>query len=110
MLIRVLRMAFLSSSSARIVCALFALFVITGDLIADGVHDATDACVTESQGGGCDSCPACLGCPIHTATALAADSGAVIVPELGTGDRVWEAIEQCAIGLPPAIDHPPQLS
>lgn len=102
-------MAFLSSSSARIVCALFALFVITGDLIAD-VHDATDACVTESQGVGCDSCPACLGCPIHAATALAADSGAVIVPEPGTGDRVWEAIEQCAIGSPPAIDHPPQLS
>ena len=110
MLIGVSRMASLHSKSLRIICALFALFVITGDLIADGVHDATDACVTESQGGGCDSCPACLGCAIHAGTALAADSGAVIMPEPGAGDRMWEAIERFAAGSPPAIDHPPQLS
>ena len=45
LLIGVLRMALLHSRSSRIVCALFALFVITGDLMADAVHEATGACV-----------------------------------------------------------------
>ncbi len=103
-------MAFFSSRSSRILCALFALFVISGDLVADAIHDATDACATESQSGGCDSCPACSGCAIHTATALTVDSGTVIAPEPGAADFVRETVEQCAIGSPPGIDHPPQLA
>jgi hypothetical protein len=103
-------MAFLRSKSLRIVCAFFALFVITGDLVADAVHEATDSCVTESHSGGCDSCPACAGCAIHAATALAVDSGGVIIPDVGAGNCISETIEQCAIGSPPAIDHPPQLA
>lgn len=89
--------------------ALFALFVITGDLIVDGVHDATGACATESQSGDCDSCPACAECAIHAGTALAVDSSEVIIPDRGGGDWVLEMVGQCAIGSPPAIDHPPQL-
>jgi hypothetical protein len=110
LLIGVLRMAFIHSKSLRIICALFALFVITGDLVADAVHDATGACVTESQSGNCDSCPACAGCAIHAATALAVDSSRVIIPAAGDGKYILETIEKYAIGSPRAIDHPPQLS
>jgi hypothetical protein len=103
-------MAFIHSKSLRIVCALFALLVITGDLVADAVHEATGACATESQTGNCDSCPACAGCAIHAAAALAVDSSGVIIPATGPGKCVSETIAQYAIGLPRAIDHPPQLS
>jgi hypothetical protein len=103
-------MAFLSSRSSRIFCAFFALFVVTSDLVADAVHDATDACATESQGSGCDSCPACSDCAIHTATALI-DSGAiVIVADDGAGAPVLEESAQWVVGLAAAIDHPPQLA
>jgi hypothetical protein len=110
LLIGVLRIMLLHSKSLRIIFALFALFVITGDLVADAVHDATGACVTESQSGNCDSCPACAGCAIHAATALAVDSNGVIIPAAGAGSCISETIEQYAIGSPRAIDHPPQLS
>ena len=109
LLIGVIRMAFTHSKSLRIICALFALFVITGDLVADAVHEATGACATESQNSDCDSCPACAGCAIHAATALAVDSSGVIIPDAGAGNCISETMEQCAVGSPPAIDHPPQL-
>jgi hypothetical protein len=90
-------------------CALFAFFVVTGDLVADAVHDATGGCVTESQSGGHDSCPACSGCAIHSATALV-DSGAVTIGGIsGAGAYLPEENNYCAVGLPAAIDHPPQL-
>jgi hypothetical protein len=103
-------MAFFSSRSSRILCALFALFVVTSDLIGDAVHDATGACVTESQSGGCDSCPACSSCAIHTATALVDSAAIVIIADDGAGVPVPEESDQWAVGLAAAIDHPPQLT
>ena len=103
-------MAFLSSRSSRIFCAFFALFVITSDLVADAVHDATNACATEAQGGGCDSCPACSDCAIHTATALLDSAAIVIVSDDGVGAPVPEESDRSAVGLAAAIDHPPQLA
>jgi hypothetical protein len=103
-------MAFSSSKSSRILCAFFALFVVTSDIVADAVHDATDACATESQGGGCDSCPACSGCAIHTATALMDSAVIVVVADDGAGVPVPEEGERWAVGLAAAIDHPPQLA
>jgi hypothetical protein len=91
-------------------CALFAFFVFTGDLVADAVHDATGGCVTESQnGGGHDSCPTCADCSIHTATALVDSAAIVMVADDGAGALVPEEREQSAVGLSAAIDHPPQL-
>lgn len=102
-------MSLFNFKSVRVLCASFAFFVVTGDLIADVVHDATDACIAESQGG-CDSCPACSGCAFHTATALAQSSTIVIGPGDGPIDFVRENIPNCVVGLPAAIDHPPQLA
>jgi hypothetical protein len=103
-------MSISTHTSLRLVCALFALFVVSGDLIADAVHEATDACVTESQGGGCDSCPACSDCAIHTATALVGSATIVIVADDGAGAPVPEENAQWVVGLAAAIDHPPQLA
>jgi hypothetical protein len=90
--------------------ALFAFFVFTGDLVADAVHDATGGCVTESQSGSHDSCPACAGCSIHTGTALAHGNTIAIGANDGAIAFVPEKIDNCAVGLPAAIDHPPQLA
>jgi hypothetical protein len=103
-------MSFSTHASLRLVFALFALFVVSGDLIADAVHEATDACVTESQGGGCDSCPACADCAIHTATALVDSAAIVIIADDGAGVPVLEERNQGAVALAAAIDHPPQLA
>ena len=91
-------------------CAFFALFVVTSDLVADAVHDATGGCVTESQSGGCDSCPACSGCAIHTATALMDSAAIVIIADDRAGAPAPEESERWAVGLAAAIDHPPQLA
>jgi hypothetical protein len=108
LLIGVLRMAFLRSKLLPIVCALFAFFVIAGDLVADSIHNATRACVTESQTSGHDSCPAC-GCSIHTGSAVAPDAVAVLIPAAETTELMSATDDRPALGAPPAIDHPPQL-
>jgi len=93
----------------RVLCALFAFFVITGDLVADAVHDATGACVTESQSGDHDSCPACAGCAVHTWAALVDEGAVAIAATDGAGASLPEENGYCVVGLPAAIDHPPQL-
>ena len=95
--------------SLRIVCALLA-FLLLGDIVADGIHDASGLCATESQESGHDSCPACAQCTIHTGAALAPDAIAFLssVPDV-TGS-VSLTDDRPALGAPPAIDHPPQLA
>ena len=101
-------MDLLRHRSFRILCALFAFFVITGDIVADAIHDASGACATESQDGGHDSCPAC-GCTIHNGSAIAPDPVAVSVHGIGASIPMILTDDQPAIGAAPAIDHPPQL-
>jgi hypothetical protein len=91
-------------------CALFAFFLFSGDLVADAVHDLTGGCITESQSGGHDSCPTCADCSIHTGTALVDSAAIVMVAENGAGGTVPEERDQRAVGLPAAIDHPPELA
>jgi hypothetical protein len=96
--------------SFRILCALFAFFVITGDILADAIHDATGACETVSETSGHDDCPAC-GCTIHNGSAVAPD---MTVARFAPGDLASESVlvsdDRPALGALPAIDHPPQLS
>lgn len=102
-------MDFLRLRSFRILGALFAFFVITGDIVADAIHDASGACASESQDGGHDSCPAC-GCTIHNGSAIAPDPVAVSLHGAGTSGSMPLTDDQPALGAAPAIDHPPQLS
>jgi len=104
------RMNLFRHRSFRILCALFAFFVITGDIVADAIHDATGACETVSETSGHDECPAC-GCTIHSGSAAAPDA---TVARLVPGDSASESFsvtdDRPAPGAPPAIDHPPQLA
>ncbi len=91
----------------HLLCAFFAFFVVTGDLVADAVHDASGACVSEAQTGDHGSCPAC-GCSLHTGSAIALDRPVFFLPPQRVTLLADDAV-QTAIGSPAEIDHPPQL-
>jgi len=95
--------------SFRVLCALFAFFVITSDIVADAIHEATGACATESQDSGCDTCPAC-GCTIHSGEAVAPDAASLLGPVGATAVSMTTTDDRPALGATPAIDHPPQLA
>ena len=101
-------MTFFRRQFFHLLCAFFALFVVAGDLVADSVHDASGACVSESQEGDHASCPAC-GCSLHTGAALLLERPIFFSP----ANRVTllaDAAAQKAVGSPTEIDHPPQLA
>ncbi len=101
-------MTFFRRKFFHLLCAFFALFVVTGDLVADAVHDASGACVTESQSGNHASCPAC-GCALHVGAALGFDQVAAFLPnEIATA--VAEFSPRRSLAPPAEIDHPPQLA
>lgn len=101
-------MKFFRHQSFQLLCAFFAFFVVTGDLVADSLHDASGECLTESQSGDHESCPAC-GCALHVGAALAGDAPVSLLPnEIAT--RIVDRTP-LAIASPAAeIDHPPQLA
>lgn len=101
-------MKFFRKRSFQLLCALFALFVVGGDLVADSLHDATGACVTESQTGDHASCPVC-GCSLHGGAALGADFPLLLQPD----ETVTRIADRSPLGINPTaaeIDHPPQLA
>ena len=102
-------MDFFRHRSFRFLCALFAFLMFTGDIVADAIHDASGACVTESQDSGHDSCPAC-GCTVHNGTAAAPEAVALLAVPPEASESVPSEDDQPAIAAGPAIDHPPQLA
>ena len=101
-------MDFARHRSFRILCALLAFFVL-GDIVADGIHDASGLCVTESQDSGHDSCPAC-GCSIHTGSAMAHDATSFLASVADATGSISLTDDRPALVAAPAIDHPPQLA
>ena len=91
-------------------CALFVAFVITGDIVADGLHDASGACASESQDAGHDSCPACAQCTFHTGAALAHRAIAFLSFDASASELALPTDDHLALGAAPSIDHPPQLA
>jgi len=102
-------MSLLRHRSFRVLCALVAFVVFTGDIVADAIHDASGACATESQDGGHDSCPACA-CPTHTGSVISPDAIALHEYGIAASQRLPITDDQPAVGVAPAIDHPPQLA
>lgn len=101
-------MNFFPRKSFHLLCAVFAFFVIAGDLVADTMHDASGACASESQNGDHASCPAC-GCSLHAGAALGFDRAAAFLPnEVATA--IAELSPTWSLAPPAEIDHPPQLS
>lgn len=103
-------MDLLRHRSFRLVWLLLAFFLV-GDIVADGIHDASGACATESQQpSGHDECPACAQCTIHSGAALSAETVSFITPAAEASGRIVSMDDHAAPGAPPAIDHPPQLA
>ncbi len=100
-------MKFFRRRSLQLLCALFALFVVAGDLVADSLHDATGGCVTESQTGDHASCPVC-GCSLHSGTALNLDAPSVCLPDETATPIADRSPLRIAVSST-EIDHPPQL-
>jgi len=107
-------MRFLASSRLFAVIGAIAFCAFTGDIIGDAI---SDACCKEcaSQSSQSDSqqekspCASCS-CAVHNGSAIAS-SNAVQVTWTRDGSFVLPATEPPAPdGVPPAIDHPPQLA
>jgi len=100
-------MRFFRRDSFHLFAALFAFFVIGGDLVADGIHDASGACSAESQSGDHAACPAC-GCSLHVGAALAS-YGPLLWPPDAIAVPVADRTPLRIVAAPAKIDHPPQL-
>lgn len=101
-------MKFFQRQSFQLLCAFFALFVVTGDLVADSFHDASGACATESQSGDHASCPVC-GCSLHVGAVLGRDYPDALRPD----ETATQIADRPLLKLPDAaaeIEHPPQLA
>ena len=101
-------------SRLYVLTGLFALFAFGGDIIADSLADLRgDHCVSESsqsdsqhEKAPCSHCS----CAVHNGSVIAS-SDAMQVSGAQDGSRFLPTIEPLAPeGLPPAIDHPPQLA
>ncbi len=100
-------MNFLRHKWFRLFAALTFL-VITGDLVADAMHDAVGLCAIESQSGDHDSCPTCA-CSLHVGTALIPPPPAVFPPDEIAGLMAEPALAEITYS-PGEIEHPPQLA
>jgi len=106
--------AMFRSSKIFVLSALLALFAFTGDIVADSLADARgDHCVSQTSQS--DShhektpCSHCS-CAVHNGNVIAS-TASVDVSGAFTAWLFCLIIQaQAPIGLPAAIDHPPQLA
>ncbi len=95
--------------------ALFALFVFTGDLVADEFCKASGNCsASETQGSeGSESdhgCPACA-CAVQSGAVVRSEAVSLMPGCLVVVELVLTWIDGAAPdGVRAAIDHPPQLA
>ena len=94
--------------SFHLFCAFFAFFVVTGDLVADALHDASGVCLADAQDGDHASCPAC-GCSLHTGAALGFDALVFSLPNEVAASLPIQSSRR-PVRAPAEIDHPPQLA
>lgn len=90
--------------------ALLALFVFTGDLVADAISDATGLTVSQSsQQAGDDDSP-CTACAVHCGAVTVFEPRLVLVPALRELLTLVICEEEGTPGVPAEIDLPPQLA
>ena len=104
---------FLRTSRLWMVTGFFALFAFGGDIIGDAVADLRgDHCVSESSGS--DShhekspCSHCS-CVIHNGSVLTGNGTDGVTGALQFAGFALTSSPFSPVGLPVAIDHPPQL-
>jgi uncharacterized membrane-anchored protein len=93
--------------------AAFALFALTGDLIADSLADVQgDHCVSESSQSDSNHektpCSHCS-CAVHNGAAVAFSDAVNVGDGSGASLCIVNGDESASVGARAAIDHPPQL-
>ena len=107
-------MRLLRISRLRLLAGLVVLFAFGGDIVADsivdalGEHCAAQTCPSDShhEKTPCSHCS----CAVHNGSVIAGNNGVYISAEVEPSAFVLIRDESARIGLPAAIDHPPQLA
>ena len=107
----------MSALASRILLRLlaaFALFAFAGDIVADSIADARgDHCVSQSSES--DShhdkspCSHCS-CAVHNGWAVVFSDAVNVANASGSLPFSVNRQESIPVGVPAAIDHPPQLA
>jgi hypothetical protein len=94
--------------------AAFALIAFAGDIVADSIADLQgDHCICESSQS--DShhekvpCSHCA-CAVHNGSAVAFSDAVHVAGASGASLFAVNCDESAPVGVPAAIDHPPQLA
>jgi hypothetical protein len=94
--------------------AAFALFAFASDIVADSLADVCgDHCVSESSQSGSHQekspCAHCS-CAVHNGSAVAFSDALNVADASGASLFAVSRNESASVGVPAAIDHPPQLA
>jgi hypothetical protein len=94
--------------------AAFALFAFAGDIVADSLSDVcADHCVSQSSQSDSNHekspCPHCS-CAVHNGWAVAFSDAVNVADPSGASLFAINREESIPVGVPAAIDHPPQLA
>ena len=107
-------MIFVRTSRFYVLTGLLALFAFGGDIVADAVADMRgDHCVSESSSSDSQHekspCSHCS-CAVHNGSAVASTASVNVTGTSRVSFFVTNYDQSAPVGLPAAIDHPPQLS
>ena len=105
--------AFASRRFLRLFAA-FALFALAGDIVADSLADLQgDQCVSESSQSDSHQektpCSHCS-CAVHNGSVVAFSEAVNVADASGGSLFAVSRDESAPVGVPAAIDHPPQLA
>jgi hypothetical protein len=107
-------MSLLRMSRFHLLTAFVALFAFGGDIVADsivdarGEHCAAQTCPSDShhEKTPCSHCS----CAVHNGSAIAVYNGVDVSDNFQASGFVLARDDSTPVGLPAAIDHPPQLA
>ncbi len=107
-------MTFARTSRFYVLTGLLALFTFGGDIVADSLADARgDHCVSQSSQSDSDHekspCSHCS-CAVHNGSVVASIASVNVTGTSRVSFFVANYDQSAPVGLPAAIDHPPQLA
>ena len=107
-------MIFARASRFHVLMGLLALFAFGSDIVVDSLADVcADHCVSQSSQSDADHekspCSHCS-CAVHNSSIVASTASVGVTGTLTVSFLVANYDQSAPVGLPAAIDHPPQLS
>lgn len=102
------------TSRFYVLTGLLALFAFGGDIVVDSLADVcADHCVSQSSQSDSDHekspCSHCS-CAVHNGSVVALTASVSVFGASTVSFFVANGDQSAPVGLPAAIDHPPQLS